>query len=240
MENEAYWIGCDGTSVNIANRGLKMYLQDVAPWIEVFWCLAHRLEFALKDALKDMLFKSVDEMLLQVYYLYEKSLKKCRELETVVEGLKRCIAPGEFPQHEGHKPLQACGTRFVAHKFAALDRLVDRLGAYPSHLTMLANDPKTKSIDCQQLKGYILKWCNAKMLIGSALFCDILKPPSIFCKILQDDICVVRVIEAILKASKSADHLKDTPFQDLPTIKKVLNQISHSDDERSTLYQGSS
>ena len=27
---------CDGTSVNIAERGLKMYVQDVAPWIEVF------------------------------------------------------------------------------------------------------------------------------------------------------------------------------------------------------------
>ena len=78
--------GCDGTSVNIAERGLKMYLQDVAPWIEVFWCLAHRLELALKDTLKGTLFKSVDEMLLQVYYLYEKSPKKCRELETVVEG----------------------------------------------------------------------------------------------------------------------------------------------------------
>ena len=48
----------------------------------------------------------------------------------------------------------------------------------------------------------------------------------------------MRVIEAILEASKSADHLKDTPFQDLPTVKKVLNQISHNDDERSTLYQG--
>lgn len=42
--------GCDGTSVNIADRGLKMYLLDGAPWIEVFCCLAHRLELALKDA----------------------------------------------------------------------------------------------------------------------------------------------------------------------------------------------
>ena len=50
--------GCGGTSVNIAERGLKMYLQDGAPWIEVFWCLAHRLELALKDALKGTLFIS--------------------------------------------------------------------------------------------------------------------------------------------------------------------------------------
>ena len=33
----------------------------------------------MKDALKDTLFSSVDEMLLRVY-LYEKSPKKCREL----------------------------------------------------------------------------------------------------------------------------------------------------------------
>ncbi len=66
--------GCDGTSVNIADRGLKGYLKQTAPWIEVFWCLAHRLELALKDALKDTLFQSVDDMLLRVYYVYEKSL----------------------------------------------------------------------------------------------------------------------------------------------------------------------
>ena len=74
--------GCDGTSVNIGDHRLKMYLQQTAPWIEVFWCLAHRLELSLKDAVKDTLFVSTDEMLLRVYYLYEKSPKKCRELET--------------------------------------------------------------------------------------------------------------------------------------------------------------
>ena len=77
------------------------------------------------------------------------------------------------------------------------------------------------------------------MLIGSALLCDILKPSSILCKILQeDDVCVVRAIEAVLKASQSADQLKDTPFRDLPTVKKVLSRISHNDDEGSVTYQG--
>ena len=162
-----------------------------------------------------------------------------RSVFILLKNVKCCIAPGEFPQRGGHKPLRACGTRFVAHKFAALDRLVDRLGAYLSHLTMLSDDPKTKSVDRQRLKGYILKWRNAKMLIGSALFCDILKPSSILCKILQEvDVCVVRAIEAVLKASQSAYQLKDTPFQDLPTVKKVLSRISHNDDEGSTTYQG--
>ena len=67
--------GCDGTSVNIGDRGLKMYLQQTAPWIEVFWCLALRLELSLKDALKGTLFTSIDEMLLCVYFLYENHQK---------------------------------------------------------------------------------------------------------------------------------------------------------------------
>ena len=32
--------------------GLKVQLKQVAPWMEMVWCLAHRLELALKDALK--------------------------------------------------------------------------------------------------------------------------------------------------------------------------------------------
>ena len=231
--------GCDGTSVNIADRGLKMYLQQTAPWIEVFWCLAHRLELSLKDALKGTLFSSMNEMLLRVYFLYEKSPKKCRELEVVIEELQACFTHTEFPKKGGHKPLRACGTRFVAHKVAALDRLIDRFGAYLSHLTNLIDDPRTKPIDRQKLKGYVLKWREGNMLIGSAYFCDLLKPCSTLCKILQeDDMCVVRAIEAVIKTSKSGDKLKATTFEDLPTVKKVLGRMSNSDESGSMVYQG--
>ena len=187
--------GCDGTSVNIADGGLKGYLQQAAPWIEVFWCLAHRLELALKDALNDTLFKSIDEMLLRVYYVYKKSPKKCRELEGVIEELKSCLEEVEFPHKRGHRPLRSCGTRFVAHKVAALERLIDKLGAYVSHLIALANDPKVKSTDRQKLKGYVLNWSYSRMILGAAFFHDLLKPSAILCKILQeDDVCVVRAI----------------------------------------------
>ena len=63
----------------------------------------------------------------------------------------------------------------VSHKVAALDRLLYCFGAYLSHLTMLIDDPKTKPVDQQKLKGYLLKWCDAKMILGSAYFCDFLK-----------------------------------------------------------------
>ena len=38
--------------------------------------LVHRLELALKDALKGTLFTVIDEMLLRVYYLYKNSPKE--------------------------------------------------------------------------------------------------------------------------------------------------------------------
>ena len=42
----------------------------------VFWCIAHQLELALKDALKGTFFSEMDEMLLLTYYLYGKSGNK--------------------------------------------------------------------------------------------------------------------------------------------------------------------
>ena len=44
--------GCYGTSVNIVGNGLKGYLEQECSWIVTFWCLAHRLEFSIKDSLK--------------------------------------------------------------------------------------------------------------------------------------------------------------------------------------------
>ena len=51
-QNKLIEFGCDGASLNISARGLRGYLEESVPWIVVFWCLAHCLELALKDALK--------------------------------------------------------------------------------------------------------------------------------------------------------------------------------------------
>ena len=133
----AEWLvgfGCDGTNANIGEHGgLKGHLKEAVPWVVVFWCLAHRLELSLKDAFKSTFFTAIDELLLQVY---ENSPKKYRELEVVVEELKGCLEPSELPASGGTRPLRACGTRFIAHKVAALGRLVDRLGACSPYLNV--------------------------------------------------------------------------------------------------------
>ena len=142
-EEKLIGLGCNGTNVNIAARGLRGYLEEEVPWIVVFWCLAHRLELSLKDALGSTYFSVIDDMLMRIYYLYEKSPKKCAELADVVDELKQCLEESDMPTR-GNRPLRACGTRFVAHKVAALGRLIDRYGAYLAHLTSLIEDPKSR------------------------------------------------------------------------------------------------
>lgn len=76
-ENKLIGFGCDGTNANIGERsGLKGHLKEAVPWVIIFWCLAHRLELSLKDALKSSFFTAIYELLLQVYYMYENSPKK--------------------------------------------------------------------------------------------------------------------------------------------------------------------
>ena len=102
----------------------------------------------------------------------------------------------------------------------------------------MTEDTSLKPVDRQKVKGYVLKWQDSKILLGSALFHDLLRPCSILCKVLQEEeICVVRAIEAVMKTKKSLEKIKTTPFEDLPSVKKALGRIKHEEDG-SVTYQG--
>ena len=62
-EKRMIGLGCDERSANMGERGLRGLLQQSLPWAVVFWCLAHRLQLSLKDALKNTFFTAVDELL---------------------------------------------------------------------------------------------------------------------------------------------------------------------------------
>ena len=115
----------------------------------------------------------------------------------------------EMPHQGGSRPLRACGTRFIAHITAALGRLINRFGAYLSHLVVLTEDASIKSVDRQKIKGYTQKWQDSKVLIGCAFFYDLLKAPANLCKVLQEDgLSVIRVMEAVMKTVKSLDQIR--------------------------------
>ena len=90
-------IGCVGTNVNLGTNGFRGYIEESVPWAVSFWCLVYRLELSLQDALKGInLYNTIDDMLMRAYYLYEKSPKKCYELDEMVASLRECLEKDEM------------------------------------------------------------------------------------------------------------------------------------------------
>ena len=145
----------------------------------------------------------------------------------------------DYPDEGGLRPLRACGTRFIAHKVAALERILDRYGAYINHVISLISSPATKPVDRQKLKGYMAKWQIGKLLIGCALFHDILKPAPQLCKTLQsNEVSVVSAIQAMLRTSGSMERLTRLELENFPSVNKVLSRFKESEDGSCTTYQG--
>ena len=116
--------------------------------------------------------------------------------------------------------------------------MVDQYGAYLNHLAALTEDKSIKSTDRQRLKGYLLKWRQARMIIGSALYTDALKPASLLSLTLQDDdIDVVQSIKNILKSHTSLKKLTSQDVVEWPVTKVILTKLQ--DENGGKVYQGS-
>ena len=116
----------NGTAVNSSlNAGIVVKFKESYNWVVFIWCMSHWLELALKDALKNW-FESVDTCVHNVYYLYEKSTKKLRELKALYEILSEmyefsnnCIKP--------HRATEIC---WIDHKMKAMEGMLDKYGVY--------------------------------------------------------------------------------------------------------------
>ena len=117
----------DGASVNISDcNGVRGQLQRALPWLFWAWCFAHRLELSCNNAFCSPLFTYIEEMLLRLYDLYEKSPKKSTDLANIVKNLQHVF---DFPKG-GNLPTRCHGTRWISHKRKAIQRVVDRYGAH--------------------------------------------------------------------------------------------------------------
>ena len=205
-------IGTDGASANIAAASMKGLVEKELPWVFRLWCLGHRVELAIKDALSHTSFELIDEMLLRLYYIYEKSPKKCRQLEEIIDDIKNCLTFDD----KGIKPVRASGSRWVTHKLNAMKRVLSKYGAYTNHLTALSEDSSVKSNDQGKLRGYCHKWVNAKYLLGCAFYMDF---PRYF---RSDDLDVLAAFMSLLRTVKEINKLSSLPLEKWPTLKKIL------------------
>ena len=109
------------------NNGLGKLVKDSAPWLELVHCFNRRIELALKDAFEKTFFSKIENMLTKLYYLYQKSPKRYRELKELSEAYEKTIT----------KPAKAHGTRWIDHKFRAMTKVLSNYGAHIANLESL-------------------------------------------------------------------------------------------------------
>ena len=80
------------------------------------------------------------ELLLRLYYLYNKSPKKLRELEGIIADLRQVYS---FPIG-GNVSLRCSRTLWIGHTRKAVQQFIDVYGVYVNHLSTLASDRQTK------------------------------------------------------------------------------------------------
>ena len=227
-------VGTDGASANVAGNGLKGMMEKKLPWLFWMWCMAHRLELAVKDALKGTAFDEIDEMLLRLYYIYENSPKKCRQLVEVVNDLRECFVCEEG----GTKPIRASGSRWIGHKWNAMNHVLAKYGAYTNHLAALSEDQSIKSTDRSKIKGYHDKWIDGKYILGCALFVDLLNPCVILSKVMQnDDLDIVQALSSLIKSMKEIDKLSSTPLDQWAVYSATLEKCSTTEANGKVIYQ---
>lgn len=75
-------------------------------------------------------------------------------------------------------------------------------------MAALIEDGAVKAADKARLKGYLQMWNQGKILIGCAMYTEILKAPSILSLTLQEEeIDIVSGLKHILKSSSALQSL---------------------------------
>ena len=139
----------------------------------------------------------------------------------------------EFP-HGGTTPVRSQGSRWITHKRKALQRVIDRYGAYMCHLATLSEDSSLKSEDRACISGYLRKWSDTKILIGCALYSEV---SFYFSLTLQgSDLDIVFAMKQILKTSDTLKSLMQLDPLQWPTVKLVLGRLKDEGHEKT--YQG--
>jgi hypothetical protein len=220
--------GSDGASVNTGKKeGVKTLLQQENPWITFGWCVAHRLELALKDSLKGTSFDDVDELILRVYYLYKRSPKKLRQLKELAE-----IYSDSFEFVEGgYRPKKASGTRWIAHKTRALDIIIDKYGILMQHLESLSQDKSYPTKERAKFKGWLIRWTQARIPLLACVSVEVLAPAKILSKAFQsENVDVVQVESLLNRCEAQLSRVECKPFDQLPTVKRFLENVKEQED----------
>lgn len=120
----------DGAAVNMGVRtGAAKRIQNEVPHLIPVHCCAHRVELAVKAVSTSVdYFRSLEEILVELYKLYHKSPLCWNGLQQV----------GRMLQARVKKPVNLSGTRWVAHRHRALTILLSNWRCFVVHTSEVA------------------------------------------------------------------------------------------------------
>ena len=99
-------------------------------------------------------------------------------------------------------------------------------GENAAHLVAMVGDSTVTLMDRARVQGYLRKWTQGEMLVGCAMYVDMLQVPSVLSQSLQEDnIDIVQGIKQVLKAVSTLQSLAKNDAQLWPTAKLLLDRV---------------
>ena len=130
------------------------------------------------------------------------------------------------------KPSKSYGTRWIDRKLASMKIMLENYGSYSSHVESLSQTD-SQALKRAELKGYLLKWKDASILISFAIYLDVLSPLKqlslSFQQELHDPVKVVRCIRdfnlTMVKLKLLVDESLENPDSIMTNLKKLFQDI---------------
>ncbi|XP_063733444.1 zinc finger protein 862-like [Eleginops maclovinus] len=191
----------DGAAVNTGKKAgvIALMRERISGDILMVQCMAHRVELAFKEAMKQA------SLFIKVYVLLD-ALYKLYRIPKQAAGLKAAFSTTNISKIW---PVRVGGTRWVSHTHTALQNMLRGYRAIVLHLSQVATT-RTASGMQAKAKG-LLKTLRSKDAMTFAHFLsDILAVLSKLSKTLQQrEVCTYHVHEALKATMTSINKFKD-------------------------------
>ncbi|KAK6178299.1 hypothetical protein SNE40_013101 [Patella caerulea] len=208
----------DGASVNLGvlnGACVKIKQEYDRQWILLIHCSSHRLELAMKDAFTtNKQFVEVDDILVQIYYMFRNSGKAKRILTAIA--LTLGVVCVTF--------VKASGTRFQNHKLRAIRALIVNFLPFLVYMeNMIENRGACTGETAAKLKGYIKKFQTYSFLASVHLYSLVLNETAHLAGVLQNKtVLITDILDAISAAKYKIRQVVENPVT-LPFPETIID-----------------
>ena len=174
----------DGASVmqGLKSGTMKLIL-DQAPWVFPMHCVAHKLELAALDSVKQHSYlRKFEDTIKGIFNFYHQSFKRRREVKAIAAVLEEDLA-----HISGVKQV-----RWLASKTRAIKSLLQNLPMISSHLEHAAS--RNSSDEAAKAKGYLREVSSVKFVMMLHAVCEIFEITASLSEVFQqDDLLLIEV-----------------------------------------------